>query len=79
MTELCRNLRSKSLQAFDAVDADTLAALYAHNEVPWSCRGSGRNAGPDDELCAPEACQPGRGCFQPSPRLIRKGAAPRQS
>jgi len=79
VTELCRHLRSKSLQAFDVVDADTLAALYVHNEVPWSCRQSGRNTGPDDALCAPEACQPDRGCFQPSFRLIRRGAARRLS
>lgn len=74
MTELCRHLRSKALQGFDLLDAESLRHLYAHNEVPWSCSRSGHNVGPDDHLCAPESCRPGRGCFLPSPKLVRRAA-----
>lgn len=72
MIAMCHHLRSKALMAFDMLGEDELQAVYTHNEVPWSCSSTGRNTGPDDDLCAPERCAPGRGCFRPSPRLVRR-------
>lgn len=72
MTDLCRSLRWKSILGIDRLDQDQLAVLYATADAQFSCLGTCDAWGPDGNLAAPERCQPGRSCFSPSPRLVRK-------
>lgn len=71
MTELCRSLRWKGLLGIDRLDREQLAVQYAIADAQFSCLGTCQAWGPDDDLAAPELCQPGRSCFSPSPRLVR--------
>lgn len=72
MTDLCRWLRWKALLGIDRLDVAQLELLYSTADAPFSCLDSCQAWGPDGELAAPERCQPGRSCFSPSPRLIRR-------
>lgn len=69
--ELCRSLRWKSFYMQKSFSAEDLQLLFSLNEVPYSCLQTCEAWGPDEALSAPERCQPGRGCFEPSPRLRR--------
>lgn len=69
--ELCRSLRWKSFYGQRSFSVDDLVNLFSLNEVPYSCLQTCEAWGPDDEATAPERCQPGRSCFEPSPRLRR--------
>lgn len=71
MIHLCRSLRWKGYYGPDSFTEAELAEHYASNEVPWTCLDTAFPWGPDDEVCAPERCGPGRACFTPSPRLVR--------
>lgn len=71
MIHLCRSLRWKSLHLQPTWTEAELAEVFAHNEVPYSCLRTAQPWGPDDAACAPERCTPDRGCFAPSPRLVR--------
>lgn len=64
---LCKWLRWKGWYA--EWDVAELAAMFAANEVPYTCLRTVQAWGPDDGPCAPERCGPHRPCFQPSPRL----------
>ena len=71
MTHLCRWMRWKGFHGVERWTEAELDAVYAENEVQWSCLATARSWGPDDELCAPEACGPGRPCFEASKKLVR--------
>ena len=68
---LCRWLRWKGYYALEDHSAAEFADHAERNEVPWSCLLTAQSWGPDDELCMPEGCQPGRGCFVVHPRTPR--------
>lgn len=67
---LCRWMRWKSYYTTTTFTDDELAALYALDDVPYSCLKTCEAWGPDDGLAAPERCQPGRRCFVPSPKHV---------
>lgn len=69
--ELCNWLRFKSLTAFPSLSEEQLAALYAADDVPYSCLQTCQAWGPDEDVASPEACTSARRCFKPSPRLRR--------
>lgn len=68
--ELCRHLHWKSITR-DLDDPDEVLAAFARNQVPYTCLQTCRNAGPDDELVAPELCHSERGCYRPSALTLR--------
>lgn len=68
---LCRFLRWKSWYHHESFTPDELAAVYAHNEVPYTCLKTCHPWGPDDDVAAPERCGPDRACFRASPKLVR--------
>jgi hypothetical protein len=65
---LCRSLRWKSWYGSRWDTREQLLEDLLRGDVPYSCLHTCRPWGPDDALAAPEACQPGRACFAPSPR-----------
>lgn len=69
---LCRWMRWKAYYHVDLFDETELAAHYARNEVPWECLRTCASSGPDGGLVVPEDCGPDRGCFAPSPKLVRR-------
>ena len=59
---ICRRLRTKAYYVtgpddVDLVDFSSAAAYWCAENVTV--------LGPDDIFCAPQACQPGRSCFEP--------------
>lgn len=60
---VCRMLRTKtafggmSFDDEDWRDGDSTTAVY------W-CLGTMETAGPDDAICHPSSCRPGRACYQ---------------
>lgn len=68
--ELCRHLHWKSITR-DLDDPDEVLAAFVRNQVPYTCLQTCRNAGPDDELVAPELCHSERRCYQPSALSVR--------
>jgi hypothetical protein len=72
--DLCRSLRWKALYGVTSLSRDELLAHVQANDVPYGCLRSCEPWGPDGHPAAPEACQPGRACFAPSPRLRREEA-----
>ena len=72
--DLCRSLRWKALYGLNSLSMDELLALVEANDVPYGCLRSCEPWGPDGAPATPERCQPGRSCFQPSPRLRRDSA-----
>lgn len=67
---LCRHLRWKSYYTTPTFTDDDLAAMFAMNEVPYSCLKTCEAWGPDDAIAAPERCGPERPCFVPSPKRV---------
>lgn len=65
---LCHWLQNKALidRALGSEEELDLALLLA--DCSFTCLHTGQPWGPDQDHCAPESCQPGRGCFEPSPR-----------
>ena len=68
--KLCRSMRWKGWYAQRIWPAAEWAEAASANEVPWTCVQTGEAWGPDDSLACPEDCQPGRGCFERSERLV---------
>lgn len=68
---LCRWLRWKGYASLEDFSSAELVAHAELNEVPWSCLLTAQSWGPDDDVCTPEGCQPGRGCFEIHPRNTR--------
>lgn len=64
---LCRFLRWKGFYGRDWDGAAGLAEQLGRNEVQFSCLKTCQPWGPDDSPVAPEACDPLRACFTPSP------------
>lgn len=64
---LCAHLRwpgyyGARWETREAMIADVLGAT-----APYSCARSCQPFGPDDDVAAPERCDPDRSCFAPSP------------
>lgn len=75
MNDLCRSLRWKAILGVDRLDVAQLRVMYQTADAPFSCLATCQAWGPDDNVAAPELCQPGRGCFEPSKRLVRDTVA----
>ena len=58
---ICRRLRSKGFYATGPNDPDLVE--FSTTSAYW-CAQTVTILGPDDVLCSPEMCQPGRSCFQ---------------
>lgn len=65
---LCAWIRSKSLYGRVFRDMEDVGAALSRSDVPFSCLRTCQPWGPDDALVEPGACQPGRGCFEVSPK-----------
>ena len=67
---LCAHLRWRAFyqqqQRWPSVEA--LQEALLRGDRPFSCLHTCHPWGPDDDVTAPEACQPGRGCFELSER-----------
>ena len=65
---LCAHLRWKT---YYGARWDTRAQMLEdllRGDVPYSCLHTCQSWGPDEDVAAPERCQPGRTCFEPSVR-----------
>ncbi len=58
---LCKRLRNKG---YYAMGTDALERCDFSPEAMYWCARTVTVLGPDDTLCAPEACRPGRACFE---------------
>jgi hypothetical protein len=58
---VCKCLRSKGFYLTGAQDADLVE--FSPTSAYW-CLHTVTVLGPDDILCSPEMCQPGRSCFE---------------
>jgi hypothetical protein len=65
---LCAWLRWKGYYGGRWDTMEELVADMTRGDVPYSCLRTCQAWGPDDDVAAPEGCQPGRGCFEASPR-----------
>ncbi|PRQ09802.1 hypothetical protein [Enhygromyxa salina] len=59
---VCKHLRTKALHAYGAQTHD---AFHTSRSSSYQCLKTCFVTGPDRQLCVPEACQPGRTCFEP--------------
>lgn len=66
--KLCANLQCKALMDRRFRSRDELVAAMMLSDSQFTCLHSTQPWGPDGQLCAPEYCQPGRQCFELSPR-----------
>ena len=66
--KLCRFLRWKGYFGRRWRTEEELVVDLLRNDVPYSCLKTCRHWGPDDDATTPERCQPGRGCFELSPK-----------
>lgn len=60
-TPVCRHLRTKALHVYGQ---DTPDAFVTSRSSSYHCLRTQFVTGPDQALCAPEECQPGRHCFE---------------
>ena len=58
---VCKRLRTKGYYVTGPEDVDLVE--FSSTASYW-CAQTVTILGPDDILCAPEACQPGRACFE---------------
>jgi hypothetical protein len=58
---ICQRLRSKGFYLTGPADPDLTE--FSNTSAYW-CGQTVTILGPDDILCSPEMCQPGRTCFQ---------------
>jgi hypothetical protein len=58
---VCKRLRTKGYYVTGPDDVDLVE--FSSTASYW-CARTVTILGPDDILCAPEACQPGRACFE---------------
>ncbi len=61
MTPLCKRLRAKGDYA---MAREVVERCDFSPEAAYWCARTATVLGPDDTLCAPEACRPGRACFE---------------
>ncbi len=60
-TSLCKRLRSKR---YYTMTSEEVERCDFSPEAAYWCARTATVLGPDDTLCAPEACRPGRACFE---------------
>lgn len=60
-TPVCRYLRTKGLHVYGA---DTPDVYVTSRSSSYHCLRTAFVTGPDQALCLPEHCQPGRPCFE---------------
>ena len=70
---LCHHLRWKGFYGSQWRCEDDMQRAMAAGDAPFTCLHTCQPWGPDDARTEPGACQPGRGCFEPSPKDL--GAA----
>lgn len=66
--KLCHWLQNKALIDRPLPDASAVEQAMMGSDCSFTCLHTTQPWGPDQRLCAPERCQPGRGCFELSPR-----------
>jgi hypothetical protein len=64
--KLCRSLRWKTYYGARWDTREQMLTDLLRGDVPYSCLLTCQSWGPDDEVAAPEACQPDRPCFTQS-------------
>jgi hypothetical protein len=60
-TRICRHMRTKALYVYGQ---DTPDAVRTSHSSGYQCLRTQFVTGPDQRLCAPEECTPGRDCFE---------------
>jgi hypothetical protein len=60
-TPVCRHLRTKALHVYGQNTPD---AVITSGSSSYHCLQTQFVTGPDRAPCIPEACQPGRDCFE---------------
>jgi hypothetical protein len=60
-TRVCRRLRTRM---FYVVGREHVDLRVSSPNAQYWCSRTTTVMGPDETLCNPEACQPGRGCFE---------------
>lgn len=60
-TAVCRHIRTKALHVYGQ---DTPDAFVTSRSSHYSCLRTQQVTGPDQGLCVPEHCHPGRDCFE---------------
>ena len=63
---VCRMLRTKTAFSFTDPEETPWQDGTSTTAVYW-CLGTMETAGPDNVLCHPSTCVPGRGCYQAEP------------
>jgi hypothetical protein len=58
---ICRHMRTKALHVYGQETPD---AFVTSRSSGYQCLRTRFVTGPDDALCVPEQCQPGRACFE---------------
>lgn len=59
---ICRRLRTKM---YYVLGRDEVDLSHSSPTAQYWCSSTATALGPDDVCCSPEACRPGRGCFDP--------------
>ena len=62
--QVCRMLRTKTAFGAMSFDDEDWTDGASTTAVYW-CLGTMETAGPDDVLCHPSSCIPGRACYRP--------------
>ncbi|NOY28094.1 MAG: hypothetical protein GXP62_19690 [Oligoflexia bacterium] len=65
---LCDHLQCKALMGRRFRSSQDLETAMMHSDSQFTCLHTTQPWGPDQDLCAPEYCQPGRACFAMSAR-----------
>ena len=60
-TPVCRHMRTKALHVYGQ---DTPDAFVTSRSSGYHCLRTRFVTGPDEDLCVPESCRPGRDCFE---------------
>ena len=69
---LCAHLRWQAYYDSGWQSDEELQHALQRGDRPFSCLHTCRPWGPDDAASTPEHCQPGRSCFELSPRDPRQ-------
>lgn len=65
---LCDHLQCKALMGHRFRSSQDLETAMTLSDSQFTCLHTTEPWGPDQDLCAPERCQPGRACFLRSAR-----------
>ncbi|MCB9741739.1 MAG: hypothetical protein H6741_02425 [Alphaproteobacteria bacterium] len=68
---LCRWLRWKGFIGAAYPSQEALARALTFSDSTFTCLKTRQFQGPDDGMCSPESCAPGRSCYELSKRIPR--------